>query len=133
MSRITRATIKKFLKDNYGFIYINCKSSFDAMIDCVSYNSDSRFNKAELTDEHYEHTLGINGAWFVGSSRDRFAKYEDDNYNGYEIYNCCGSFILAIKKSESEKFCDKNYISQSFIDLYTDANEKCFSDADSGL
>jgi hypothetical protein len=45
-----------------------------------------------------EHTLGINGVWLVGDGRDYFYPYDDDVMTGLRVNNCCGSFILAIKK-----------------------------------
>jgi len=51
---------------------------------------------SKRNDDKYD--LGISGAWFVGSSRDYFTPFADDNMVGYEVYNSCGSFLLAFKK-----------------------------------
>jgi len=93
--KITMATVKSFIKKNRE-LYIKCKSSFDGMTDCVEQNVGSTFQKANTTDMHTEKPLGINGAWFVGRSRDHFSEYNDGMYKGIEVYNCCGSFIIAI-------------------------------------
>lgn len=95
--KITLRTIKSFISKNDGKIFIKRKSEFDSMQDCVtSINGEFRLcsNATSMND----YNLGINGAWFVGQSRDYFESYEDDKFEGYEVYNCCGSFILAIKK-----------------------------------
>ncbi len=98
MKKITIATIKSFIRKNQGSVYIKVNSTFDGMIDCVATNKDAAFNKAEKTDRSTENTLGISGAWFVGRSRDHFNVYENGSYKGFEIYNCCGSFIIATIK-----------------------------------
>jgi len=95
--KTTLATIKRFIRENKDSLYINVKSSFDGMVDCVM-PLDGGFRKAEAEKDHNNHTLGISGAWFVLSSRDYFYDYHENGYKGYKVSNCCGSFILAIKE-----------------------------------
>lgn len=99
----TLATVKSFIKNNRNDLLINVKSSFDGMDDCVRQLYDGfNFAKADktqsLNSDYHDRTQGIQGAWFVGSSRDYVTKYETDSLTGYDISNCCGHFILAIKK-----------------------------------
>lgn len=103
--KITLATIKAFLRrqEKAGNLHINVLSSFDGMVDCVMPLHDG-FNPVEYTDHSLKNTLGINGAWFVGQSRDSFEEYADDNYIGYKIYNCCGSFIIAMQRAQYPHF-----------------------------
>ena len=98
--KTTLATIKSFVKreTNIGQLYVKCETSFDGMVDCVMPVNGSQFSKVEGVDLTDTHKLGIQGAWFVGQSRDYFRDYADDNFIGYEIYNCCGKFILAIPR-----------------------------------
>lgn len=96
--KITLATVKSFVKKNADQLYIDVRRKFDGMID-GERTIDDGFSKAAISDLSNEHTLGVSGAWFVGSSRDYFNAYDDENYTGIKVYNCCGSFILAIKKS----------------------------------
>jgi hypothetical protein len=93
--KITLATVKSFIKKNNGKLFINVKSSFDGMIDgCRSqYNG---FLKAETDAKMVDCTLGIQGAWFVGDSRDWFKPYQDDMFTGIEVSNSCGRFIIAV-------------------------------------
>ncbi len=102
MKKITRATIKSFINREIknGNLYINNKSSFDGMVDCVMPVEGGFRKVTECTrhDNAKQYTLGINGAWFVGQSRDHFTPWADDNFIGYEVYNCCGQFILAMKR-----------------------------------
>jgi hypothetical protein len=102
MKKITLATIKSFINKNRDNLYIKVRSSFDGMTDCVEVIKDAHFSKIENTERSVEHTMGINGAWFVSQSRDYFGKFDyagsDGVFEGYEISNCCGTFQLAIKK-----------------------------------
>ena len=93
----TLTTIKSFIRKNPA-LYISTKSRFDGMVDCVMPCDDKDFSPVQPSDG-YKNTLGIAGAWFVFDSRDSIWAYEDEHFKGYEVYNCCGSFILAIKKA----------------------------------
>lgn len=97
--KITLATVKKFIRENKDKLYINVKSSFDGMTDCVE-SLNGGFVKALETTDHLDHTQGIKGAWFVGQSRDYFTKYDNigGDMTGIEVSNSCGSFVLAIHK-----------------------------------
>ena len=96
--RITLATIKAFIRKNRENLYIDVKSTFDGMVDCVMPCGDGAFTKALTPDDGYNHQnkLGIQGAWFVLGGGDRFYPFEKDGFKGYEVYNCCGTFILAV-------------------------------------
>ena len=95
--KITLATVKKFIRDNKEGLYINVKSNFDGMVDCVM-PQDGGFTKIKEAEMNKEYNQGISGAWFVGQSRDYFTNYSDDKFVGIEVYNCCGTFILAVNK-----------------------------------
>ena len=97
--KITRTTIKNFIarEFNAGRLMVKGLSTFDGMIDCVSDLKDD-WHKATSTNRSPDYTLGINGLWFVGQSRDYFTAYADDNYIGYEVSNCCGSFLIAFHR-----------------------------------
>jgi hypothetical protein len=99
MTKITLNTIKSFIRKN-PHLYINTKSTFDGMVDGVRDCETQGFTLAQTPDEgrNHKNTLGVQGAWFVFGSRDYFTAYEDDQYTGYEVYNCCGKFILATAK-----------------------------------
>jgi hypothetical protein len=96
MPKITKATVKSFIKKNQGNLFINVKSEFDGMTDgCERRNAG--FVPAKETWDHLINTLGVQGAWFV-DSRNSFRAYEDETFAGIDVYNCCGSFVLAVKK-----------------------------------
>lgn len=97
--KITRTTIKNFVarEAKNQNLYINIKSSFSGMTDCVE-DVRTGFTKAVSINHSEQYNLGFNGIWLVGSNRDYFQPYSDENYIGYEISNCCGSFIIAMHR-----------------------------------
>jgi hypothetical protein len=97
--KITLATVKKFIRDNAGKLYISTGSTFDGMVDCVMPCADKGFTLAQTPDEGQNHSnkLGVQGAWFVFGSRDSFSAFEADGFTGIKVYNCCGSFRLAVR------------------------------------
>ena len=96
--RVTLATIKSFIKKSSaaGNLYFQSKSNFDGMVDCVM-ETNGIMEKFRATEKNLQFTLGISGAWFVGRSSDHFREWSKDGYRGYEVYNCCGHFIIATK------------------------------------
>jgi len=98
MKKTTLTTIKKFIKDNDGKLFIKNLTEFDAYTDGLVHSKNTNFKVAEKKEyEGYgrDNTLGIKNAWFVFDSRDYFENYNDENFQGYRITNCTGSFILA--------------------------------------
>mgnify|MGYP001171359634 CR=1 FL=1 len=96
MKKITMATVKSFIRKNEGRLYIRTLSAFDGMTDCCERCEDRSFQPAQ--PGRHKETLGIAGAWFVGGSRDSLMPIEEGEFTGFHIYNCCGSFDLAIRK-----------------------------------
>lgn len=102
MQKVTRSTLKSFLKKNAGNLYVSEHSRFDGMTDCVE-RSESKFRRAvnQVFDPKQEYTLGISGIWTVGQSRDSFTAVtvvdQTGTYEGIYCYNCCGSWTVAIK------------------------------------
>lgn len=107
----TLATLKAFIRKNRSNLQIMCKSSFDCMTDCVEQNDNAAFRPIKPYDDIHgvfkindmeKNTLGIAGVWLVGSSRDYIKEYSKDGMFGYEVYNCCGSFVLALNLAECD-------------------------------
>jgi hypothetical protein len=99
MSKPTLATVKSFVKKNRDNLLISAKSRFDGMVDCVMPTGDNGFTPITTPDYGvHANNMGIAGAWFVFGSRDWITPYEKDGLRGFEVYNCCGNFILAIKE-----------------------------------
>ena len=94
--KITLATLKSFINKNE--VYVKMESSFDGMSDMVEYDKNAKYMPAQKTDSNIANTLGVNGLWVVGGSRNYFKYFEDENFYGIDVYNCCGSSLIAIKK-----------------------------------
>lgn len=99
--KTTRTTFKSFLNKNLSKLYIKELSHFDGMVDSVMPVEDTFKPLCPVSygqENHQEqHNLGYEGIWLVGGGRDYFSPWRDDEYIGYEVYNSCGSFILAKK------------------------------------
>lgn len=95
--KITRATLKSFIKKNEGNLFVKVESAFDGMTDCVQ-RVDGEFKKVEKFNFDERNNFGISGLWLVGESRDLFNEWENAEYKGIEIYNSCGTSIIATKK-----------------------------------
>lgn len=97
MKRITKATVKKFIREAGANLQINIKSSFNGMTDSCE-DVEMAFEKAKVTTRNENYTLGVEGAWFVGRGNDLLQPFEDDKLKGIQVYNSCGQFILAVVK-----------------------------------
>ena len=108
--KITRATVKAFIKRNRENLLIKVESDFDGMQDMVVSVEDT-FTPAEPRkywdrergcevegNPENQNTMGLVGVWFVGSGRDSCSAYETEFYRGFRVSNCCGSWIVAIAK-----------------------------------
>jgi hypothetical protein len=98
MSKITKATFKSFVRKNEGKLLIRVDGQFDGMTDCVQPNADARFVKAVVADRFHENNVGVQGVWLVGGSGNFFRDYETATHKGIEVYNCCGSSVVAVAK-----------------------------------
>jgi hypothetical protein len=107
--KITVATVKSFIKKNLSALMVRVKSSFDGMQDMVTENECSGFSPAQCRDYYCnetfkyvpvsadnKHSMGIMGVWFTG--RDRCHAFETDTHRGFEVYNCCGNWFVAVAK-----------------------------------
>jgi len=105
MKRTTLATIKTFVKRNAGNLYVKTLDRFDGMVDGVRPVTDT-YRKVDpaAVDMADAQTLGIPGAWFVRDSRDWFTPFGADGFEGFEVSNCCGSFILCVPAAPAPRF-----------------------------
>ena len=106
MKKITRNTINAFIRYARQDLHIRNLTDFDGMTDSVGPAADTAWRKAgilPMNDWDNVNTLGIKGAWFVGphGSKDYFNVYTDHDYVGYAVSNCCGKFVIAIKKDKA--------------------------------
>lgn len=98
-SKITKATFKSFIRKNANRLFIKNLSDFDPMVDGVRQCDDNGFRSVTIdaAKANSSHTLGIAGVWLVGQSRDYFNPYSKNGFEGIEVYNSCGNFILAVQ------------------------------------
>lgn len=124
MKKITKATFKSFLKKNSANLFIKIQADFNGMTDCVEYlpvderkfvllqkciineidyqyGAERGCTREQVEDNFFnnKNTLGYRGIWLVDNNGDSFRDFEDDKFKGIEVYNCCGSFTIAIQKS----------------------------------
>lgn len=94
MKKATIATVKSFVKKNYGDIY--SKSTYDHN-DNNGHYDDKKFIHNSYSDNHPEYKIGLSNVWIV-SDKNFVQPYDDAEYAGYRVSNCCRTFIVAIKK-----------------------------------
>lgn len=95
--KITKATLKSFIKVHRANLYVKVNSSFDGMTDCVMAERNT-FTAAQVPFySHVENDLGVAGVYLVGGSRNYFQAYNADGFTGIRTINCCGSFTVAVK------------------------------------
>ncbi len=97
--KVTLATLKSFIRKNSTEILIQNLSSFNGQIDGIESSKDQNFYMAQFVKLN-SHNLGIKGVYMVGHSDDYITTIENDEYVGFHIDNCCGSFSLVIKKKK---------------------------------
>lgn len=107
MKKPTVATLKSFIRKNEGRILINVKSSFDGMTDSVE-SLDGGFTPLRKIDSRKgvfcpdnlrNPTLGYEGVWLVGESRDRVKPFCEGGLQGYQVDNSCGRWIVAVREA----------------------------------
>ena len=101
MSKPTIATVKSLIRKNPDTLLIKAESSFDGMTDGVEYHRGAKFERARPSDMKCENNLGYSGVWIVGGSRNSITEFYEPGFRGFKVYNCCGSFTVAIPVTET--------------------------------
>ena len=116
-NKITIATVKAFIRKAKaeGTLLVRCDSCFDGMTDSIENNRDAQFTTtSECRDNG--NNMGIRGINFVASSGNWCKAYDDGTYAGFEVSNCCGSWVVATMKP-TVSAADKNAaISRMILD-----------------
>ena len=107
--KITVATVKSFIKKNRAALLVRTKTAFDGMEDGVRECDNREYTPAQCREYYCNetfkyvlvpldntHSMGIIGVWFTG--RDRCSAFETETHRGYEVYNCCGNWMVAVAK-----------------------------------
>jgi hypothetical protein len=93
----TRATVKSFISKNRENLMIRKLSHFDGMTDGVESTGIKSFSPAVFRSGHEDHTYGIAGVWMVLRGGDYISAFEENGMKGFHVYNCCGSFDVAVR------------------------------------
>ena len=97
--KITRAQLKKFIKDNINNLLVMESSSFDGMEDMVmrTFNSEYRKVNPSEIDFSNRNTYGIDGLWLVHTRN-----FIENHGDIVTVYNSCGSteFKIAFNSLE---------------------------------
>lgn len=96
MEKITRTTVKAFIRRHRDHLYIRVDSRIDSYDDCKRAISGASFKVATVSNLADETTLGVEGAWFLGRG-DLFESFKRDGYEGFEVFNSLCSFVLAVR------------------------------------
>ena len=95
--KITRTTVKSFIRKAGDKLKIVVLARFSGMEDCITSTGQRGFVAAKPAQKANEYNLGIAGAHFVGHGGDYFRAYEKNGLAGIEVNNCCAQFIIAIE------------------------------------
>ena len=98
--KITKATLKAFIKKNRAKLFVKVGSMFDSVSDGLITQRSGFSPATSRENSHAGHDLGINGVWLVGGSRNSFEGFNADGFAGIRVDNCCGCFTVAIKAAE---------------------------------
>ena len=109
VKKITIATVKSFIRRNRSTLLVRVKSAFDGRQDGVRDHAASAYAPAACCETYCHETgryvpasadsrdtMGIMGVWFTG--RDSCRPIETETVRGYEVYNCCGTWSVAVAK-----------------------------------
>lgn len=97
MAKITKATVKSFVNKNRDNLFISTRTKFNIMTDSVDMLEDRGFGKITTPSVEHPNNLNIQGVWITRDGNS-FQAYDDGVFTGYSVWNCCGEFILAVKK-----------------------------------
>jgi hypothetical protein len=98
MKKITVATFKSFVRKNADNLFVNVKSRFDGMTDGIECRNGG-FEPARRVQDNWvsDRNLGFSGISLTGSTKNWVEPYQDEQFTGFRVDNCCGSFIVAIR------------------------------------
>ena len=96
MAKITMATVKSFIRKNTDNLYLKKINSYDSMCDGVNERAAHGFTQVALNPQAHANKLGIDGAWCTPGGN-LLTEYNDGIFKGFDVYNCCGHFVIAVK------------------------------------
>ena len=91
--KITRATLKSFIKRNLGSLYLDIVNDHSG----YSIFEPKGFQVAKEETKSSDHNLGIVGLWTTITG-DELTLFEDDKYVGIKIRSVVVNNVIAVKK-----------------------------------
>jgi len=85
--KITKATLKMFIRKNKDNLFLEVKSDFDGMVDCVM---PCKSPKRKIDCSNLDFSKDCWGLDLSLVGGDKINKIK----NGFEVKNCCGKYFL---------------------------------------
>lgn len=102
--KITATTFKAFIEKNRENLFVRVRSAFDGMTDgCEACSNIWEPAKASNLKNSDSHTVGVQGVWLVGQSRDSFTAKIENAMIVISVYNCCGAFAVGVPMDKAPK------------------------------
>lgn len=103
MKKLNKNHFNNFVKKNAENLYMIVYQDFNGMVDMVEKVDQPEFKKVVKVQFQpcRDVLLRDAGDKLKIAFRDgnSFDPYENDEYQGIEVYNCCGKFVVAVKKA----------------------------------
>lgn len=94
---LTMRNIKTFIKNNRESLLISELKKWGEPANDGEPTASIGFKTPKKDTAHPVYTLGIKGAWFMGHGCDYYYSYSANGKTGYEVFNGCAHFVLAIE------------------------------------
>lgn len=95
MKKITRATVKSFIRRHRDHLFVMSISSFDGQEDARMAFDKPEFLSVEVWDVNNQRTLGVEGVYFRENTS--FKAYSGHGFEGFEVSHSGADFVLAVR------------------------------------
>jgi hypothetical protein len=95
--KITKTTLKSFLKEFSGKLYIKESAKFSIDSDC-NVSKDNEFIKVLNTPNFYNSYIKLDGVLIYSVGNNFMEFFENSEFYGIKVSHCSGRVIVAIKK-----------------------------------
>ena len=103
MKKLNKNHFNNFVKKNAENLHMKVYAHFNGMVDMVENVEAPAFSKVVKVQFQEWRDVVLRAANDVSKIAFRdgnsFDHYEDAEYQGIEVYNCCGKFVVAVKKA----------------------------------
>lgn len=95
MKKITRTTVKSFIRRHRNHLFVMSISYFDGQEDAHMEVDEPEFLPVEVSDVNHPDTLGVDGVYF--RMKTSFKAYSADGFEGYVVSHSGAYFVLAVR------------------------------------